>query len=230
MQAVILAAGRGTRMKELTEGQPKPLLEVAGKPLLQHEFDALPDAVDEVIVVVGYLGSKIQERIGGSYSGKRVLYVEQDVLDGTAGALWRARDLLKDRFLVLMSDDLYAREDMDRLISLPEWGVVLQEVAHMRSGGNIEIDSQNAVVAITEGEHEGPGLMNTNLFIFDTRIFQSTLVPKSPGSEEYGLPQTAIYASQHLGIAFTAIPASFWFQITAPEDLKKAEAILHSGI
>src|SRR3989338_3733767 len=109
MQAVILAAVRGTRMKELTEGTPKALLEISGKPLLQYEFDSLPEVVDEVIIIVGYMGSMIQQRFGGIYKDKKIFYVEQDVLDGTAGALWRAKDILSDRFLVMMADDLYGR-------------------------------------------------------------------------------------------------------------------------
>src|SRR3990167_6634769 len=115
MQAVILAAGRGTRMRELTESTPKALLEVAGRPLLEYAFDALPEAVDEVILVVEYLGGSIHDRFGPDYFGKRLLYVEMEELHGTAAALWMAKDILsagggsasggQDRFLILPGDD-----------------------------------------------------------------------------------------------------------------------------
>ena len=91
MQAVILAAGRGTRMKELTENSPKALLEVAGRPLLQYALDTLPNDVDEVVIIVGYLGGMIHDRFGPEYYGKRLLYVEQEELNGTAGALSLAK-------------------------------------------------------------------------------------------------------------------------------------------
>src|SRR5215212_8859235 len=109
MQAVILAAGRGTRMVELTTEVPKPMLEVSGKTLLEYKFDALPEEVAEVIIIVGYLGSVIQRRFGGEYKGKKLFYVEQEELNGTAGALWHAKDILKDRFIVMMGDDIYTK-------------------------------------------------------------------------------------------------------------------------
>ncbi|MBI5644777.1 NTP transferase domain-containing protein [Candidatus Kaiserbacteria bacterium] len=226
MQAVILAAGRGTRMKELTDSTPKALLEVAGKPLIQHELDALPAVIDEVIIIVGYLGSKIQERFGGEYKGKRILYVEQDTLDGTAGALSRAKSILKDRFLVIMSDDLYARDDIERCIAVDGWAVLVQHRNKIKSKGKVET-KDGKIVRITEGHHgDIPGLLNTNCFVFDTRIFDVPMVPKAAGSNEFGLPQTAIAAAETLRIPFYAIETDRWFEITDPEDLEEAPEYL----
>ena len=227
MQAVILAAGRGTRMKELTQEMPKALLEVAGEPILQYAFDALPDSVDEVIVVVGYMGGVIQQRFGGEYKGKRILYVEQDVLDGTAGALWRAQEILKDRFVVMMADDLYATSEIQKCIDAGEWVELVQHRDAIRSKGKVEIDKHKNIVRIVEGNHgEVPGLLGTNLFVLDTRVFDFPLVPKTEGSEEYGLPQTIISAAKELGIVFRAVEGKLWLEITEPEDLQKAEEIL----
>src|SRR3990167_990885 len=106
MQCVILAAGRGTRMMELTGAVPKPMLEVAGRPLLEYKLDALPEEVNEIVIVVGYLKEVIQQHLSTSYNGKQIVYVEQKNLDGTAGALWSAQPVLKDRFLVMMGDDI----------------------------------------------------------------------------------------------------------------------------
>ena len=73
MQAVILAAGHGTRMDELTTAVPKPMLEVAGKPLLEYKLDALPDHIDEVVLIVGYLGNVIRQHFGALYGKQRIL-------------------------------------------------------------------------------------------------------------------------------------------------------------
>ena len=61
MQAVILSAGRGTRMGVLTDSMPKPMLTVLGKTLLEHKFDILPSEVDEIILIVGNMGGLIQK-------------------------------------------------------------------------------------------------------------------------------------------------------------------------
>lgn len=227
MQAVILAAGRGTRMGDITDSTPKVLLEVSGKTLLEHKFDALPNNVSEIILIVGYLGSSIQNRFGGSYGDKRILYVEQEKLDGTAGALWRARSILRDQFLVMMGDDLYSQEDMIRCISKTKgWAMGVEKREPLGIGGKVVVDSKDQIVGIEEGAHAGAGFIGTNLFALDTRIFEHPMVPKTAGSEEFGLPQTAVAAAKKLGIPFYAIPATFWVQITAPEDLQKAEEIL----
>ncbi|KKQ79283.1 MAG: hypothetical protein UT03_C0063G0001, partial [Candidatus Moranbacteria bacterium GW2011_GWD2_38_7] len=64
MQIVILAAGRGTRMKDLTDNVPKPMLQINGKPILAYKLEALPEEIDEVIFVVGYFGNQIQQYFG----------------------------------------------------------------------------------------------------------------------------------------------------------------------
>lgn len=227
MQAVILAAGRGTRMKALTDAVPKPMLRVAGKTLIEHKLDALPEAVDEVIFVVGYQGDVIREAFGDSFAGRRISYVEQETLDGTMGALALARPYLTDRFVVMMGDDLYARTDIEACLAAPGWSVLVKATDAMSSGGRMVMSEKGNIVAIEEGDHTGkPGLMNTNLFALDPRAFEHPFVPKVQGSSEYGLPQTVVAASAQAGIPLKAVEATFWFQITAPEDLEAAEQAL----
>jgi NDP-sugar pyrophosphorylase family protein len=230
MQAVILAAGRGTRMGGLTESAPKALLPLGEKTLLEYEFDALPDEIDEIIVIVGYMGSVIHDRFGGSWQGRDVLYVEQEKLDGTAGALWRAKDILHDRFIVMMSDDLYAKSDIERCIQEKDWALLVQRRDEIRSKGKVEINERGEVTGVTEGDHGSvPGFLNTNLCVLDTRIFQCPMVPKAPESEEFGLPQTAIQAAKALSIPIRAVTTDKWVEITSPEDLQKAEEMLKTA-
>jgi len=229
MQAVILAAGRGTRMGVLTDNIPKPLLEIGGKTLLEHKFDALPEEIDEIVLVVGYLGGKIQERFGGSYKDRRILYVEQEVLDGTMGALSRVKGILTDRFLVMMGDDLYASDDIVRCIAIPDWVMLVEDTAQMNAGGRIIVDDAGTIADIEEGDHKGQaGLANTGLFVLDTRIFQYPMVPKRAGSDEFGLPQTALAASKTAGIPFLAIKSTFWIQVTDSYDLVRADAAINA--
>ena len=92
--AVLLAAGRGTRMKNLTEEIPKPMLPVAGRPLLEHIVIALRSAgIERFVVIVGYQRERIESHFGdGAAFGVAIAYREQTVRDGTARALLLARD------------------------------------------------------------------------------------------------------------------------------------------
>ena len=71
MQAVILAAGKGTRMRPLTYDIPKPMLPIKGKPVLEYTLSFLPDDIDEVIIVVNYLGKHIKKYFGGRVERKK---------------------------------------------------------------------------------------------------------------------------------------------------------------
>lgn len=228
MQAVILAAGRGTRMGELTETTPKSMLEIAGKPLLEYKLEELPDEVDEVILIVGYFGSVIHNYFGGMFGDKRILYVEQEnPVGGTADALWSAKDILNGRFLVLMGDDLYDKEEIEKCLRADGWIELVQHRDEIRQKGKVVVDKKANITDIEEGDHgTESGFLGTNLFVLDDRIFSCEMVPKAEGSKEYGLPQTVLAASKTLGVPFRAVEGKRWFEVTAPDDLKKAEAFL----
>ena len=107
MKAVVLAAGKSTRTYPLTLTRPKPLLEVANKPILQHNLESLSGLIDEVILVVGYRKEMIKERFGEEFNGIKLTYVEQKEQLGTGHALLHAEGYVSGRFLVLMGDDIY---------------------------------------------------------------------------------------------------------------------------
>src|SRR3989344_3161993 len=150
MQAVILAAGKGTRMGDLTNGTPKPLLKVLGKTLLERKLDELPSKIDEIIIVVGYHGEQIIDSLGETYKDKKISYVWQKELKGTGHALWQAKDLLKGRFLVLMGDDIYCKEDIDACLK-EDWAVLVKEVKFLEAGGRVVLNSDGSLKDIIEG-------------------------------------------------------------------------------
>jgi NDP-sugar pyrophosphorylase family protein len=108
----ILAGGLGTRLGARVRDTPKPLIEVAGEPFLCHQLRLLAaQGASEVVLCVGYLGELIEGRVGTERFGLRIAYSFDDPgLDGTLGAILRARALLEDRFLVLYGDT-YLRID-----------------------------------------------------------------------------------------------------------------------
>lgn len=224
MQGVILAAGRGTRMKELTKEIPKPLLIVDGKTILGHNFAALPDDVDEVVLVVGYLGEKIREFIGTSFAGKKVVYAEQKELQGTAHALFLCQLFLKDKFLVLMGDDIYSKPDLEMLSRQPSPAILaweLQQDDTLRDRQAImKLDEFGDLENVVERQPAVKGaLVNTGAYLLDKRVFSYPLVSAGFPAEEYGLPQTFMQMVKD-GVKMKVVKATHWKKVVAPEDLK----------
>jgi glucose-1-phosphate thymidylyltransferase len=119
MKAVILAAGEGRRLKPLTNRRPKPMLSVAGKPLLEYVVEATRDAgIDDIVLVVGYRRDRIQTHFGdGDDWDVDVEYAVQDNQLGTGHAVLQAADLVEDPFVVLNGDQLV---DADGIASVAE--------------------------------------------------------------------------------------------------------------
>ena len=122
-KAVVLAAGRGTRMRELTAKVPKPMIEVRGKPVLQHIVEGLHNAgIDDLLLVVGYRADAVREFFcDGSHYNVAMQYVTQTVQDGTGRVVELARDFVDNRpFLLAYGDILVDPVNYKRLVDLPD--------------------------------------------------------------------------------------------------------------
>lgn len=106
MKAMILAAGRGERLRPLTDTTPKPLLEVRGKPLIVHHLEALFAAgFTEIIINLSWLGRQIRDRLGdGSAFNLGIEYSDEPEALDTAGGILQALPLLGERFVVVNAD------------------------------------------------------------------------------------------------------------------------------
>ncbi len=115
---MLLAAGRGERMRPLSDTLPKPLLEVGGKPLIAHHLDALARAgLRECVINLSWLGELIRDRVGdGAAHGITVEYSEEPEALETAGGIVQALDRLGERFVVVNAD-IYTDYDYSRLSS-----------------------------------------------------------------------------------------------------------------
>ena len=223
MQAIFLAAGRGVRLRPLTYHVPKPLIKINKECSLDYNIDKLPAEIDELIFVIGYLGEQLKNYFGNEYKGKKIKYVKQNKLLGTGHALGLCKDLLKDRFLVLMGDDLYSSEDIKECLKF-EQSMLVNEVRGKFVGGRIKLDSKGCLSDIIEGTHNRKSsLVNTGLYVISKKFFSYDLVPLA-GKKEYGLPQTLVKLAKDYPV--NIVKASFWLQISDLAGLEKAKKIL----
>ncbi len=107
-KAVILAGGKGTRLRPITYEIPKPMVPVQGRPILEHLINLLRKYdIRDVTLSIGYLGEKVKEYFGdGSKWGIKIRYVEEKEPLGTAGSLYYAREWLDEPFIMLNGDNL----------------------------------------------------------------------------------------------------------------------------
>ncbi|MDE2022012.1 MAG: hypothetical protein KGI71_03865, partial [Patescibacteria group bacterium] len=174
----------------------------------------------------------IRRYFSDHYHDKKITYIEQKDLNGTGGALWLAKDMLHDRFLVMAGDDIYAEEDVEECLHPSQsWKMLVQEISEMHRAGSVVLGDDGNIADIVESTQETesrmePGLASTSLFVVDTRLFTCPLVPKLPGSHEYGHPQTIVAAAKKLGVTLEPVFTDKWIQITAPKDLVEAAKIL----
>jgi bifunctional UDP-N-acetylglucosamine pyrophosphorylase/glucosamine-1-phosphate N-acetyltransferase len=223
VQTVVLAAGRGRRMERLTDDIPKPMLTIKGKPILEYKIKLLPREIEEVIFVVGYKKSQIERYFGKNFDGRKITYVLQKDLNGTGGAVHLVKDLVEDRFLVMMGDDLYHRSDVEKIINQNSLAILSAETDNPERFGVFDIDENGNLLDILEKPENPPtNLINTGLYLLDKKFFDYELVKIN--KKEYGLPQTLVKVAKDYPVKI--LKSRAWQPIGNPEELKKAEEVL----
>lgn len=225
MQCIILAAGKGTRLRPLTEDTPKPLIQVGGKPLLKHIVEILPSAIDELIIVVGYLGGQIKEYCGEEFLGKKVRYVEQIEQKGTGHALWLCKDLVKGRFLYMFADDIHGRKDIVRATSYTRSMLTLSTETPERFGIVVRSPDGTLSEFVEKPEHPPSNLASTGVFVLDEHIFEFAPEIETNG-EFYHTDMIREYAKKY---PIAVVEQDLWIPIGYPEDIEKAEKLLRTN-
>ena len=195
-KAVILAAGRGTRMRELTADLPKPMVEVHGKPVLQHIVEGLRDAaVRKFLIIVGYRADAVQNFFGdGSRYKIDIQYTTQVTQDGTGRVIELARNFSGDSaFVLAYGDILVDPANYKRIVDLADDVEAVVSVIRgedVSKGGAVFVNEQMELVDLLEkpklGEPSSPWY-NAGLYAFRPSIFEFTAKLKPSPRGEYEL-------------------------------------------
>jgi len=225
MKVIILAAGQGTRLLPITLETPKPLIEIAGRPIIDRIFQSLPDSIDEAIIVVEHLKEKIISHLGESFNGMKVRYVDQINKKGTFAALLSAKDLLEEneRFLVLNGDDIHDKVELTEYLNYPRsFGV---QYMNMPNYYSIKMDEKNYIKGFfpqTDQEKKGKVVVATGAYVLDKNIFEHQGVSVYGG--ELGLPQTIL--AQKESHPVKGIITTRWITINSFEDIERTNFLL----
>ena len=224
-QAIILCAGRGTRLAPLTDKIPKVLIEVNNKTLLEYKLENLQNIVEEVILIVGNKKEKIIEKIGNQYGNLKIKYCEQKEPLGSGHALLQAKDLIKDEFIVLSGDDFYSKKDLENFAK-EKFAIIGIEVEKPQTFGILEIDKENNLIKIEEKpQNPKSNLASIGVYAFNTSIFEKILEKSHRGEYEI------IDYLNHLiekGKKIKVLKTNSWMPINNFEELEKAKKIIIS--
>jgi UDP-N-acetylglucosamine diphosphorylase / glucose-1-phosphate thymidylyltransferase / UDP-N-acetylgalactosamine diphosphorylase / glucosamine-1-phosphate N-acetyltransferase / galactosamine-1-phosphate N-acetyltransferase len=229
-RAVILAAGRGTRMRELTADLPKPMIEVRGKPVVQYIVEGLRDAgVGKFLIIVGYRADVVQNFFGDGAKFKiDIQYTTQVTQDGTGRVVDLARKFAdQSPFVLAYGDILVDAANYKRVVDLADDLEAIVSVTRgedVSKGGAVFVNDKMELVDLREkpkaGEASSPWY-NAGLYAFRPSIFEFTAKLKPSPRGEYELTD-AIRGLANSGKKIQALELSGdWADVRDPEILAR---------
>jgi dTDP-glucose pyrophosphorylase len=227
-KAVLLAAGRGTRMRELTADLPKPMIKVREKPILLHIVEGLQAAgIKDFLIIVGYHGDSVRDYFSdGTCFGLQIKYATQAVQDGTGRVVDLARDFVgQSPFVLSYGDILVDPVNYKSLVDLAdevEAIVSVKQNEDVSKGGAVFVNEQMVVTDIREkpqpGELSSPWY-NAGIYAFRPSIFEWTARLRPSPRGEYELTD-AVRALAQSGKKVWAFELSGkWADVRDPEVL-----------
>ena len=232
MKAVVLAAGKGTRMRGLCDERPKPLMPLANRPALVLTLERLRTAgVDDCLLIVGHRMEQVRELLrAGESVGVKLTYLKQEKLNGTGGAALLAEDFAgAEPFVLVFGDVLAHAANYARAVRLHSEGadavVSTYDIGRRVRIGALFVDGDRLVRIVERpAENESSTLVNAGLFVFPPKIFETTrnLPPAPSGEHEL---TGGIQGLMEAGLKVRAMPITgYWANLTDPDALLETNA------
>jgi glucose-1-phosphate thymidylyltransferase len=217
MKAVVLAAGKGTRLRPLTEDRPKALVEVDGRPILSHCLEQLAAlGAEEFVIVVGYHAEMIIDRYGDSFRGVPITYTYQREQLGLAHALLTVEEHVDDDFMLMLGDNVF-RADLASVVEhqrrrLADAAFLVEEVPWEEASryGVCVTNGDGEIVEVVEKPEEPPSnLVMTGFYTFTPAIFHACHLVRPSDRGEYELSD-AIDLLVRSGRTIAAVTIDGW--------------------
>jgi NDP-sugar pyrophosphorylase family protein len=222
MDAIILAAGLGTRLRPYTLQTPKPLLPVQERPILDWTLAALPEQVERLLVVVHYLGEQVEAYLQQQKHFAQWQVMRQETPRGTGDAVMTCREHLRSpRFLVINGDDLFAASDLAKLANCAA-GILCYPVDEPRRFGIAFRKEDGTLERLVEKpDLEGRYLANTGAYVFPRNVFDIPLTLSQ--RSEYEVTQYVDELAKRQAVQ--VVEASFWLPIGTVEVWQAAQTM-----
>ena len=235
MKAVVLAAGEGARLQPITATRPKHLIQVGGKPILEHCLDALKfSGITEVVVVTHYMGDAIRRYFGdGESRGLKIAYVEQAEMLGTGNAVSVVEPYVDGDFVLVYGDLLFAREAVADVVRLyeaekPAAVMAVVPVEKPESYGVVELENEKTIRRIVEKPPSGEApsnLANAGLYVLSEEIFSKIKQTKASVRAEWELTDAvSLLIDEDKPVLASKVMEADWFDVGRPWDLLEANS------
>lgn len=232
MKAIIPVAGAGTQLRPLTYTQPKPLIPVAGKPIIDFILEKLASmGVKHYIFVIGYLGEKIRDYIDEHHPELPRTFVHQDQRLGTGHAVWSARLHTGDDELIIFLGDTIVEMDFEALVRAPSSCLAVSKVPDPREFGIVEFDEQGRMRRMVEK----PRIPRSNIAMVGVYKIRETAALlealeyniRNDLRREGEFPLTdALQRMLEQGIPFSTLAVDNWFDCGKKDTLLETNATL----
>lgn len=237
MKAVILAAGKGTRMKEITTAIPKPMVIIKGKPMLEHIIEFIKaSGVTDFGVVVGYKQTVVKDHFkDGSFLGVSITYIEQKEQTGTGAALDLTKEFVSgNHFLFSFGDVLTPKENYKKMLDYYHQSpcdvlLGMNEVDDPYLGAAIYTDSQNNIIRIIEKPPKGTSstnLTNAGIMVLPSDVYDYTVKLKKSARGEYELTDTFTMFLKDGRIVKGYKLSGYWKDVGTAQDLETINILL----
>lgn len=236
MKAMILAAGLGTRLRPLTNSIPKPLLPIAGTPLIVWNLLLLKRyGFHDVVINLHHLGPMIEQALGnGSRYGLRIIYSREPVILGTGGGLKQAESNFSGEPVLVLNGDTLVDLDLDELCVFHRQRaavatLVLRKDPEAARWGLVEMDSNNRIVRITGRGKSESGPIQPRMFA-GIHILHPRLLRDVPKGKESSIIDAYVAAIQRDEAVLGYDHQSYWSDIGTPERYAQAEQDASAGL
>ncbi len=227
MEAIVLAGGLGTRLREVVPDIPKPMAPVAGKPFLCYLLEWLElNEITSVVLSVGHKQEIISNVFGNRFNRMELIYSQEDSPLGTGGAIALAMTKLTgDRFFIINGDTLF-RTGLDRLEAFHREGgyelsIFLKPMKNIDRYGTVTIDKQNRIIAFHEKQQKTEGLINGGIYLANRGI--ESYFPAMP---VFSFEKDFLEKKLHQ-LSFGGLPDDNYFiDIGVPDDYRQAQTDL----
>ena len=224
MEAIILAGGLGTRLKDVSSHTPKSMAMVQGRPFLEYQMDGLiQQGVKSFVLSVGYKSEQIQNHFGDRYKDHKIVYAIENEPLGTGGAIKNALRFTQEENVVVANGDSLVVSDLQKQMQFhidkgASVTLALKKMKDFKRYGTVQFDKNFQIQEFVEKRPVSEGIINAGLYVFNVRAFLNM-----DWSDKFSIEKDYFESCVNTTPMYGFLINGYFLDIGVPEDFKKAQ-------